>query len=112
MAPNAPELAIERHGALELDREPGRDAPVVGVDDRPGHDLIEDRGHDAAVGDLVPALEPSRDRQVGPAALAVDVEIKMEAAGVQRPAGEAVVGLEAEALVDPLGDAGLRRQGS
>jgi hypothetical protein len=40
------------------------------------------------------------------------MEVEMEAARVQRPAGEAVVGFEREALVDPLGDAGLRRQGS
>jgi len=102
----------KRYRSLERDRKPGRQAPAVGVDERPGHDLVEDRGDDPAVGDLVPALEPLGDLEVRPAPLAIDVEVEVQATGVQRPAGEAVVGLEREALVDALGDASLRRQDS
>jgi hypothetical protein len=64
------------------------------------------------VGDLVPALEAVGDFEVRPTPLAIDVQIQVQAARIQRPAGEAVVGLEGEALVDALGDPGLRRQGS
>ena len=48
----------DRDRPPEVDRHPGRDAPVVVGDERPGHDLVEDRAHDPAVGDPVPALEP------------------------------------------------------
>ena len=44
--------------------------------------------------------------ELGPAAIAVDVELEVEAVLVELAAGEAVVRLELEALVDPLGDRG------
>ena len=79
------------HGPLELDGHPGGDAPVVVVDQRPGHDLVEERAHDPAVRDPVPALEPAIERELRPAAVAAGVELELEAVRVQRPAGEAVV---------------------
>ena len=39
------------------------------ADERPGHHLVEDRAHDPAVGDPVPALEPAASVELGPAAL-------------------------------------------
>ena len=49
--------------AAELDAQPGGQAPVVLADQRPGHDLVEDRAHDPAVGDAVPALEAALERR-------------------------------------------------
>ena len=52
-----------RTGRLKSTAHPGRDAPVVRRRQRPGHDLVEDRAHDPAVGDPVPALEPLGQRR-------------------------------------------------
>ena len=53
----------DRDRALELDVHARRDAPVVLGDQRPGHDLVEDRADDPAVGDAVPALEAAVERR-------------------------------------------------
>ena len=62
-----PDSGADRDGALEVDRQPGRDAPVVLADEGPGHDLVEDRADDPAVGDALPALEPLLEGDLGPA---------------------------------------------
>ena len=58
--PSARMRLADRHRPPEVDRHPGGETPVVLADERPGHDLVEDRGDDAAVGDPVPALEAGR----------------------------------------------------
>ena len=105
--------------AAGIDGHPGRDAPVVLADERPGHDLVEDRAQDPAVDDALPALEPAIERRARPTTARLDVQVEPEAAGVERPAGEAVVRRELEAAgrrLDRRSGGGrrrrLRRQGS
>ena len=91
-----PALGADRHAepdrALEIDVHPGRQAPVVGRRQGPGHDLVEDRADDPAVGDPVPALEAVGQGQLRPAAVAVDVEVEVDPVLVERAAREAAVG--------------------
>ena len=54
-------------GRLILDRHPRGVAPGVRARERPAHHLVEDRGHDPAVGDPLPALEVRAEGQLGPA---------------------------------------------
>ena len=42
---------------MEVHVHPGRDAPVIRSDKSPGHDLVEDRADDSAVGDAVPEVK-------------------------------------------------------
>ena len=63
------------HGSLEVDRQARGDAPVVLADEGPGHDLIEDRGEDPAVGDAIPALESCLVRQLHPRPASLDVQV-------------------------------------
>jgi hypothetical protein len=70
---------------------PGRDAPIVGAGQRPGHDLVEDGADDSAVRDPIPALEAWLQGQFRPGAIVVDVQDDPQSVFVERAAGEAMV---------------------
>ena len=104
---------LERDGLAELDVHPRGDAPVVGTGQRPGHDLVEDRGQDPAVGDAVPPLESRFQGEVRPGAIGLDVQEQPHAVRIERAAREAVVRRDLEPG-DPrdVDDPDVRRQGS
>ena len=103
----------DRDGLPEVDRHPGRHAPVVLADEGPGHDLVEDRAEDPAMGDALPALEPPIEGHGRPRSARLDVHRQTQAARVERAAGEAVVGRELEPFdIAHRLDDDVRRQGS
>ena len=120
-APDDPALGADRladrHRPAVLDRHPGRDAPVVLGHERPGHDLVEDRRDDPAVGDVRPSPRTGRR-----ASARSTTGARRCGARSRRPcvvelaAGEAVVRLELEARharrAGLIRRRDLRRQGS
>ena len=78
--PSARMVLADQDRALEGDVQAGGEAPVVLADQRPGHDLVEDRADDPAVGDPIPALEARLERELDPRAPGLDVQQQAHAA--------------------------------
>ena len=111
--PSAADRPADLDRALELDVHARRDAPVVLGDQRPGHDLVEDRADDAAVRDTVPALEAAVERELGPRPPALHVQVQLEAAVLSVPHAKQLCGANSNAgCVVERGDPDLRRQDS
>src|SRR6185369_12357733 len=83
----------------ERDVQPRRDAPGAAPDDRPGHDLVEQRAHDAAVGDGFPALEARLEVGLRPGAGRIRVDREAQPLLIELAAGEAAMRLELEGAV-------------
>src|SRR5205814_333595 len=79
--------APDRDRPTERDVQPRGDAPGAAPDDRPGHDLIEQRADDAAVSHGFPALEARLEGGLGPRPAGIGVDREVEALLVELAAG-------------------------
>jgi hypothetical protein len=91
-----PDCGPHGDGLPERDLHPGGHAPVVLGHQGPSHHLVEDRAEDPAVGESLPAFEAAIEHELGPGPGGFEMQSQLQAMGIQRAAGEAVMGLELE----------------
>ena len=85
------ELLADRHRSLERDVELRGHAPDALVEDRPAHRLVQQRRDDATVEQTVVALMALEGGVARLGTVPGNLEIEIQPAGVQLPAGKAPV---------------------
>ena len=114
--PAGPEEPPVRLGHLALDPQPmadvdrlqvahrqlGGHAPAVVLEERPAHQLVEERGQDAAVRLVGPADQVRAKRDLGPGQARRGVDGRPQAAFVELAADEAVMRVDDEPVDAPV----------